>query len=264
MKQAFKILLVVGALVVLAGCGSDETSLAETSPQVEDETSPTETSAQVEAVRPASDDDQNTQLLYHDSYWVTQVEVDNALDVTVINDMYVDLDTMRVTVYAQSRILASRLIVSPPQVDPGECEDTLVGDRVCHHPNAVYLNGSGQELETSDGTGEWWVKHSWILGGEGYFNCPLPPQEFYDDCFWVEGEVAEDGVSIQVGGVEPGDEDYFNIRGPDLDSSPIQYDLARFEPAEDGSGPVETFTLTWQCEEAVSAFDGSDRTCRDS
>ena len=218
----------------------------------------------MEAVRPASDDDQNAQLLYHDSYWVTQVEVDNALDVTVINDMYVDLDTMRVTVYAQSRILASRLIVSPPQVDPGECEDTLVGDRVCHHPNAVYLNGSGQELETSDGTGEWWVKHSWILGGEGYFNCPLPPQESYDDCFWVEGEVAEDGMSIQVGGVEPGDEDYFNIRGPVLDSSPIAYDLARFEPAEDGSGPVETFTLTWQCEEAVSAFDGSDRTCRDS
>ena len=251
-------------MIVLAGCGSGETSLAETSPQVEDETSPTQTSTQVEAVRPASDDDQNAQLLYHDSYWVTQVEVDNALDVTVINDMYVDLDTMRVTVYAQSRILASRLIVSPPQVDPGECEDTLVGDRVCHHPNAVYLNGSGQELETSDGTGEWWVKHSWILGGEGYDNCPIQPQEFYDNCFWVEGEVAEDGVSMQVGGVEPGDEDYFNIRGPDLDSSPIEYDLVRFEPAEDGSGPVETFTLTWQCEEAVSAFDGSDRTCRDS
>ena len=64
MKQVFKILLVVGALVVLAGCGSDETSLAETSPQVEDETSPTQTSTQVEAVDPASDDDQNAQLLY--------------------------------------------------------------------------------------------------------------------------------------------------------------------------------------------------------
>ena len=264
MKQVFKTLLAVGTLVVLAGCGSDETSQTETSTQVEDEASATETSTQVEAVEPASVDDQNAQLLYHDSYWVTQVEVDNALDVTVINDMYVDLDTMRVTVYAQSRILASRLIVSPPQVDPGECEDPLVGDRVCHHPNAVYLNGSGQELETSDGTGEWWVKHSWILGGEGYFNCPIQPQESYDNCFWVEGEVAEDGVSIQVGGVEPGDEDYFNVRGPVLDSSPIEYDLARFEPAEDGSGPVETFTLTWQCEEAVSAFDGSDRTCRDS
>ena len=79
MKQAFKILLAVGALIVLAGCGSGETSLAETSPQVEDETSPTQTSTQVEAVDPASDDDQNAQLLYHDSYWVTQVEVDLSL-----------------------------------------------------------------------------------------------------------------------------------------------------------------------------------------
>ena len=139
MKQVFQTLLAVGALVVLAGCGSEETSATETSPQVE-------------AVDPAPVDDQNPQLLYHDSHWVTEVAVDNAPDVTVINDMYVDLDTMRVTVYAQSRILAERLIVSPPQVDPGECEDTLVGDRVCHHPNAVYLNGSGQELETSDGT----------------------------------------------------------------------------------------------------------------
>ena len=98
MKQVFEFLVVVGALVVLAGCGSGETSLAETSPQVEDETSPTQTSTQVEAVDPAPVDDQNPQLLYHDSHWVTQVEVDNALDVTVINDMYVDLDTMRVTV----------------------------------------------------------------------------------------------------------------------------------------------------------------------
>ena len=124
MKQVFKTLLAVGTLVVLAGCGSDETSQTETSTQVEDEASATETSTQVEAVGSASDDDQNTQLLYHDSYWVTEVAVDNAPDVTVINDMYVDLDTMRVTVYAQSRILASRLIVSPPQVDPGECEDS--------------------------------------------------------------------------------------------------------------------------------------------
>ena len=112
MKQAFKILLVVGALVVLAGCGSDEASLAETSPQVEavDSASDDDQNNQLEAVGSASDDDQNTQLLYHDSYWVTEVAVDNAPDVTVINDMYVDLDTMRVTVYAQSRILAARLI----------------------------------------------------------------------------------------------------------------------------------------------------------
>ena len=90
MKQAFKILLAVGALIVLAGCGSGETSLAETSPQVEDETSPTQASTQVEAVDSAPVDDPNPQLLYHDSYWVTEVAVDNAPDVTVVNDMYVD------------------------------------------------------------------------------------------------------------------------------------------------------------------------------
>ena len=58
MKQAFKILLVVGALVVLAGCGSDESSLAETSPQVEavDSASDDDQNAQLEAVGSASDD----------------------------------------------------------------------------------------------------------------------------------------------------------------------------------------------------------------
>ena len=74
----------------------------------------------------------------------------------------------------------------------------------------------------------------------------------------------DDGVSMRIGGIEPGFEDFFNIRGPVLDTSPIEYQVPRHEPAEDGSGPVETLTLTWQCEEAVSAFDGSDRTCRDS
>ena len=117
MKQAFKILLVVGALVVLAGCGSDESSLAETSTQVEDEAGATQTSTQVEAVDSAPVDDPNAQLLYHDSYWVTEVAVDNAPDVAVINDMYVDLDTMRVTVYAQSRILACLLYTSPSPRD---------------------------------------------------------------------------------------------------------------------------------------------------
>lgn len=245
MRRLINIVFAVGAVFVLAACGSDETS------------------AEAEAVDPAESDDPNAQLLYHDSYWVTKVDNPGSpLDITVINDMYVDLDTMRVTVYAQSRL--RRNIVSPPQVDPGECTENAAGDRVCHHPNAVYLSGSGQELETSDGTGEWWVKHSWILDGEGYHNCELPPQESYDDCFWVEGVLHDDGRSMQIGGVEPGDEDFFNIRGPVLDRSPIEYRVGRFEPAEDGSGPVEAFTLIFQCEEAVSAFDGSDRTCRDS
>ena len=251
------VICIVGAAIMLAGCGSDATTEAAEHAQ------PDVATSEVDALDPENDGGRNAKVEYHDSYWVTTVEIPNSPEVTVINDMYVDLDTMRVTVYAQTRVLVDR-IAAPPQVDPGECTDTLLGDRVCHHPDAVYLNGSGQELETSDGTGEWWVKHSWILGGEGYDNCPLESAEVYENCFYVEGELMEDGVSMRIGGIEPGFEDFFNTRGPVLDSSPIEYQVRRHEPAEDGSGPVETFTLTWQCEEAVSAFDGSDRTCRDS
>ncbi|MEM9520801.1 MAG: hypothetical protein AAGA37_15890, partial [Actinomycetota bacterium] len=200
-------------------------------------------------------------LLNHDAYWVTEVELPNLTDpMTVINDMYVDLDTMRVTVYAQARVPGE--VISPPQVGPGECTETSSGERVCHHPNAVYLNGSGDELDASDGTGEWWVKHSWVLGGEGYDNCELlPAAESYDDCFWVEGDVLDDGITMQIGGIEPETEDFFNTRTPLLDSSPIEYELTRFEPAADGSGPTEAFVLNMRCEEATSAFDGSARTC---
>ena len=182
------------------------------------------------------------------------------MDTTVINDMYVDLETMRITVYAQSRILNN--IVSPPQVDPGECAETLIGDVVCHHPNAVYLNGTGEELTSADGTGDWWVKHSWILGGEGYENCPLQPQETYGNCFWVEGELQPDGISMKIGGVEPEFDDLFNIRQPLVDRSPVEYEVASYESADVDA--AQAFVLTFQCEEAVSAFDGSDRTCQES
>jgi len=275
-KRLVKVVCITGAAIMLAGCGSDATAEAATEAvdSAQSNVAPSEVDAldppqsnvapsEVDAVDSATVEGASAQVLYHDSYWVTKVEIPNSPDVTVINDMYVDLDTMRVTVYAQTQVLAGR-IVAPPQVDPGECTDTLLGDRVCHHPDAVYLNGSGQELKTSDGTGEWWVRHSWILGGEGYDNCPLESAEVYENCFYVEGELLDDGVSMQIGGIEPGFEDFFNIRGPVLDSSPIEYEVRRHEPAEDGSGPVETFTLAWQCEEAASAFDGSDRTCRDS
>ena len=108
-----------------------------------------------------------SQLDYHNGYWVVKVDVpDLPAKLTVINDMHVDAATNRVTVYAQSRLLGK--VVAPPQVGPGECTEGNYGDIVCFHPNAVYLNGSGVELMEADGTGEWWVKHSWILGGDGY------------------------------------------------------------------------------------------------
>ena len=52
----------------------------------------------------------------------------------------------------------------------------------------MYLDGSANEAFESNGTGAWWVKHSWVVDGEGYTNCTLaPPRETYDDCFPVEG-----------------------------------------------------------------------------
>lgn len=88
--------------------------------------------------------------------------------------------------------------------------------------------------------------------------------ESHNNCFRVEGELLDDGISMQIGGIEPDTEDFFNIRGPLLNTSPIEYDLTRFEPADDGSGPAETFVQRFQCEEATSPFDGSTRTCRSS
>ena len=123
-------------------------------------------------------------LAHHDGYWVTEVDNDELpVPVTVINDLHVDVETRRNTVYAQA--ILNGEVVSPPQVGPGECTTSLAGT-VCYHPNAVYLDGSGSEALESNGTGAWWVKHSWVVDGEGYTNCTLaPPRETYDDCFPV-------------------------------------------------------------------------------
>ena len=175
-------------------------------------------------------------------------------EIMVINDMHVDAETQRVTVYAQS--LDGDEVLSPPQVGPGECERRGLS-QVCFHPDAVYLNGSGQELDADDGTGAWWVKHSWVLGGEGYDNCELRPQKNYDDCAWVEGNLLEDGLTMQVG-----TEDFFNRRKPLLDESPVRYEVVRYE-SKPGSAPEVQFTLTFDCRDEQSAFDGRARPCPD-
>ncbi len=208
-----------------------------------------------------------SQLDYHNAYWVTKMEIpEQPVSITVINDMHVDTTTNRVTVYAQSRLLGK--VVAPPQVGPSECTEGANNETVCFHPNAVYLNGSGVELMEADGTGEWWVKHSWILGGEGYDNCELRPQENYDDCFWVEGELLEDGMTMQIGGIDEDLQGFYNQRKPLLDQSPIAYQVVRYEPKNNDPNageidltPVEVFTLIWECEEEPSAFDNLAREC---
>ena len=182
--------------------------------------------------------------------------------VTVINDLHVDTETRRVTVYAQSRVFGD--VKSPPQVGPGECTQDTNGETVCFHPDAVYLNGSGEELAEDDGSGAWWVKHSWIVDGEGYDNCELRPQERYDNCSYVEGVMLDDGLTMQIGGTGEYS-NFFNRRKPLLDSNPVTYEVVRFSPDEDDpDGPArEQFTLTFDCTDDESAFDGRARPCPD-
>ena len=208
-----------------------------------------------------------SQLDYHNGYWVTKVDIpDQPISITVINDMHVDAATNRVTVYAQTRLLGK--VVAPPQVGPGECTESANGDTVCFHPNAVYLNGSGEELMEADGSGDWWIKHSWVLGGEGYENCEARPQENYDDCFWVEGELLEDGLTMKIGGVNLDSGAFFNTRTPIFNKDQITYQVTRFGPkntdpdaGEIDLTPTEQFVLMWECEEKTSAFDNLARSC---
>ncbi len=202
-----------------------------------------------------------SQIDYHGGYWVAKMDVpDRPVSLTIINDMHIDAATNSVTVYAQSKALGR--IVAPTQVGPGECTEDGNGETVCFHPDAVYLNGSGTELMEADGTGEWWVKHAWILGGEGYDNCELRPQAEYNDCFWVEGVLLDDGLSMKVGATELGKEGFYNIRTPLLDETPIRYSVTRFAPKSDSDlTPTEQFVLIWDCEEEVSAFDNRAREC---
>jgi len=38
--------------------------------------------------------------------------------------------------------------------------------------------------------------------------------EHYDDCFWVEGVLLDDGVSMKIGGTDISVEGFYNIRTP--------------------------------------------------
>jgi hypothetical protein len=203
---------------------------------------------------------------YHDGYWVATMDAPGfPFQVTVINDMHVDSKTNRITVYAQSQVRGR--VIAPAQVGPGECTQSN-GETVCFHPDAVYLNGSGQELMAADGTGTWWVKHSWVLGGEGYDNCELRPAETYDNCFFVEGDLMEDGLTIKIGGLAQDGYEYFNTRMPVLNEDEVTYLVTRFGPTntDPNAGeidltPMVQFEMTLECQEEASALDNVTRSC---
>ncbi|MEM7607984.1 MAG: hypothetical protein AAF411_21740 [Myxococcota bacterium] len=203
-------------------------------------------------------------LELHDGYWVAEVPVDGLpVPVESIQDTHVDLQTRRVTVYAQSRLMGE--ITAPVQVGPSECATARSGETACYHPNAVYLNGTGREYVTDVGGGSWWVKHSWIVDGEGYHNCPFSLEESYT-CNWATGTLMEDDVTLFMGSERnPG---LYNIRGPVLDADPITYELVRYAPenfdpetGESSGEPTPVFVLDMNCTDAISEFDGVARGC---
>ena len=206
-------------------------------------------------------DNSKNSLYYHDAYWVAKIKPEGApAKITVINDMHIDTLTNKVTDYAQSRILGK--IVSPPQVGSGKCIETKK-DSLCFHPNAVYLNGSGTELESSDGSGAWWVKHSWVLGGEGYQNWELKPKKNYGDGQYVEGILLEDGFTMKIGIRKDSIFTNYNLRMPIIDknTSEVFYKIVRYEsPYKNDTIPEEKFNLVLKSRKRRSPLNNETRT----
>ena len=206
-------------------------------------------------------DNSKNSLYYHDAYWVAKIKPEGApAKITVINDMHIDTSTNRVTVYAQSRILGK--IVSPPQVGSGKCIETKK-DSLCFHPNAVYLNGSGAELDSSDGSGAWWVKHSWVLGGEGYQNWELKPKKDYGEGQYVEGILLEDGFTMKIGIRKDSIFTDYNLRMPIIDknTSQVFYKIVRYEsPNKNDTIPEEKFNLVLKSRKRRSPLNNQIRT----
>ena len=207
-------------------------------------------------------DNSQNPLYYHDAYWVAKIKPEGApAKITVINDMHIDTSINRVTVYAQSRILGK--IVSPPQIGSGKCIETK-NDTLCFHPNAVYLNGSGAELDSSDGSGAWWVKHSWVLGGEGYQNWELKPEKHYGDGHYVEGILLEDGFTMKIGIRKDSVFTDYNLRIPIIDTNTRQvyYQVVRYGFSHKNDSTLEEkFKLVWKCKKRKSPFNNEIRTC---
>ena len=207
-------------------------------------------------------DNSQNPLYYHDAYWVAKVKPEGApTKITVINDIHIDTSTNRVTVYAQSKVLGK--IVSPPQVEPGACIETK-NDTLCFHPNAVYLNGSGAELDSSDGSGAWWVKHSWVVGGEGYQNWELKPKKNYGDGQYVEGILLEDGFTMKIGIRKDSIFTDYNLRMPIINTNTrhVYYQIVRYQFSnKNDSIPEEKFKLVWKCKKRKSPLNTDIRTC---
>ncbi len=187
----------------------------------------------------------------HEGYWVSKSSHPNNpnIIIDVINDLHIDAASGHVVVYAQQRI--GELILAPIQLANEECTTVKDGSLACAHPDAVYLNETGEELALADGTGDWWVKHEWnIFDDETLFPmCNLGVSETYN-CGLMQGHLLDDELTMQVG--TPTD---YNLRTVYDEQNPVQYSVT----LKQSSFPdVE---LIWDCLEVSSAIDGKVRYC---
>ncbi|MEO0561142.1 MAG: hypothetical protein AAF125_03460, partial [Chloroflexota bacterium] len=222
----------------------------------------------------------NALLQYHEGYWVTEIEMTGVpLPVTLINDIHVDMETGYVTVYGQAQIRGR--IIAPAQAGPGEVAEHFSGNMLGMHPNGVYLNGSGEELTESDGTGSWWIKHP-ILSESGYDNWALLTTDYAFGGQYIVGTLLEDGMTMTMRALFEGDEIqgfpidneaiadefYGNLRRPNFEPDTITHEAVRYEPAnlDPEVGPIDyTSTIKarilYECIVEPSPLDGVAREC---
>lgn len=195
---------------------------------------------------------------HHNGFWrVTGEDPETSDLITIIGDVHVhaDPDTRRVTVYAQAR--RDDDVASPAQMGPGECGEDPPGRRECFHPNAVFLDGNGEERLASNGSGgAWWVNNSWVLDGDGYDNCQLGTraEESYR-CIYGEGIADEDGVSMRIGPTVFPLSLVYNTRTPLLDRDPVAMQVVRHDPTGPG------FDITYDCVDEASPLNDGVRPC---
>jgi hypothetical protein len=208
-----------------------------------------------------SNDDAPDLSACHDGFWVAEADDLAQQAIIVINDTHYDPETRRTTVYAQTRT-PEGMVLAPPQLSRGECAPDASGETVCFHPNAVYLNGGGEELDAEDGSGAWWVKHSWIVNGPGYYNCPLSSEENYN-CIWAKGRLLDDGLTMKLSGVNLFTRRLFNLRKPLIDQEPLKFEVARYTGRRFAATEPD-FVVSFECSEEPGPLDDQVRPCPDS
>ena len=192
----------------------------------------------------------------HEGYWIENIANPNVpFPIVAINDMHMDAATKRVTIYVQTKINGQ--VITPPQVEPGECTTLFNGDTACFHPNAVYLNGTGEELMQGDGTGEWWVKRTWELDGEGFVYWEAESMKDYGEGRLIEATMLEDGLTMKVGDLSNSYTGEYNLRKPHVNNTSISYTVTRY----DVNGQPQFVDTFSGCITEKSDFDGLARTC---